>query len=64
MKVICKKVKMLKGKEKREFAFIEETGDKNAVRFEVVPKINEGEIVIAEVKRLEHGNHAYMLQAL
>ena len=64
VEVVCKKVKIFKGKEKREFAFTEDSGDRNAVRFDPVPKVNEGEKLKAEVKRIERSNKAYILQAL
>ncbi len=64
VEAVCVKVKIFKGKEKREFAFKDNRGDKNAVRFEPVPKINEGESIKAKILRTERPNKAYILQAL
>ena len=64
VEAVCVKVKIFKGKEKREFAFKDNKGDKNAVRFEAVPKINEGESIRAKIVRIDRANKAYILQAL
>ena len=64
VEALCVKVKLFKGKEKREFSFRDNNGDKNAVRFEQVPKIGEGESVRAKILRIDRANKAYILQAL
>ena len=64
VEAFCVKVKIFKGKEKREFVFRDGGGDKNAVRFESVPKICEGESVRAKILRIDRANKAYILQVL
>lgn len=64
VEALCVKVKLFKGKEKREFAFRNSNGDRNAVRFEQVPQIGEGVSVPAKILRIDRANKAYILQAL
>ena len=64
VEAVCVKVKIHKGKEKREFSFKDGNGDKNAVRFEPTPKIGEGDSVMARIIRIDTKNKAYILQAI
>lgn len=64
VEAVCVKVKLYKGKEKREFAFRDDSKDKKAVRFETVPQIGEGNSLMARIVRIDTKNKAYILQAL
>ncbi|MBQ6971867.1 MAG: type III-B CRISPR module RAMP protein Cmr6 [Synergistaceae bacterium] len=64
VEAVCVKVKVHRGKEKREFAFRNGSGDKNAVRFEPAPKTGEGDSLMARIVRIDSKNKAYILQAL
>lgn len=64
VEAVCVKIKIFKGKEKREFAFKDNRGDKKPVRFESVPKIGEGESLRAKILRIDRTSKAYILQAL
>lgn len=62
--VVCSKIKIFKGKEKRTFNFVE-GDDKIPVNFEAIPKVDEGTVIKAKILRLQKGsNKAYILQAL
>lgn len=66
VEVICVKVELFKGKEKRRFAFTDARGDKNALRFQEVPKVSEGETVKAKVILTDTSSKSrgYVLKAL
>ena len=59
----CAKIKVVKGKEKGEFAFTE-GDDKKSLRFEKLPKVNAGDLVQAKIIRIDTANKAYILQTV
>ena len=63
--VKCTRVQERRGKIKRDFAFAEPgASDKMAVRFQVVPQVNQGDVFNAEIIDLVKANKAYMLKQL
>ena len=63
VEVICTKIKVVKGKEKREFAFAD-GGDKKAVRFETPPKVDENTKFQAKIIRINMRDNAYIMQTI
>ena len=63
VQVICKKIRIVKGKEKRDFIFSQGT-DNKAIRFDTPPKIDENAAVNAKILRIDRSNNAYILQVI
>ena len=64
VQVLCKKLKIVKGKEKPDLIFVTGENDGHAIRFDPKPKFEEGATINAKILRIERQNKAYILQGI